>query len=466
MTPWLVWCKLPSVIMNETRNLGRRIIAAILGVVLMDGAVRAAVPTPSIIITNLPAYGSTTSNLSGYIQNADPTTNAVIVFIYVAGAWYSKPSCASQLTSIQADGSWTADITTSSSDKTATEIAAFLVPANYNLPCVNGDSALNIPTQALAVVYANRSNPSARQFNFSGYHWWVRTSAGNLAGPGPNYFSDSTNNAWLDAQGALHLKITYTNSTWQCVEVISERNFGYGQYRFTVNAPVNTLDASAVLGLFTWSNDSAYNDREIDVEFSRWNYAFGTNYVGDYAVSPYNPGQVLRLSLPAGITNSTHSFIWQSNNVAFQGLDGNFDPAPPAGNILQTWSCSHGIPPAGGEQVHINLWLNKGNPPVNGQPVEVVISNFTYVPLGLPPPAQLGQPTGLPESPVQLRLDGQSDWHYQMQVSSNLSNWTPIGTILATNSSISCYSLPTLLQFSDSNPASLSPRFYRALTEP
>lgn len=452
--------------MSKPNRFGRMIVAVTLSFFLMPGAARAIAATPAIVITNLPAYGATTGNLSGYIQNADPATNDVAVFIYVAGAWYSKPNCASHLTPIQSDGSWTADITTSSSDKIATEIAAFLVPTNYNLPCVNGDTALTIPTQAEAAVYANRSNPSARQFDFSGYHWWVRTSSGNLAGPGPNYFSDSTNNAWIDAQGALHLKITYTNSTWQCVEVISDRSFGYGQYRFTVNAPVNTLDASAVLGLFTWSNDSAYNDREIDVEFSRWNYAFGTNYVGDYAVSPYNPGQVLRLSLSADITNSTHSFIWQSNRVAFQGLNGNFDPAPPTGNILQTWTCSQGIPPAGGEQVHINLWLNKGNPPVNGQPVEVVISDFNYVPLGSPSPALLSPPTGLPHGPVQLQLEGQSDWHYQMQASSNLLSWTPIGTVLATNSSISSFSLPTSLLFSDSNPVSLSPRFYRALTEP
>lgn len=442
------------------------LIAVTLGILLLHETARADVSKPAIIITNLPAYGSTSGNLSGYVQNADPAANDVAVFIYVAGAWYSKPNCASHLTPIQANGSWTADITTSSSDKIATEIAAFLVPSNYNLPCVNGATALNIPTQAVAVVYANRTNPSARQFEFSGYHWWVRNTAGNLAGPGPNYFSDSTNNAWIDAQGALHLKITHTNNTWQCVEVISDRNFGYGQYRFTVNAPVNTLDASAVLGMFTWSNDSAYNNREIDIELSRWNYAFGTNYVGDYAVSPYSVGQVLRFSLPADVTNSTHSFIWQTNNIAFQSLNGDFDPAPPAGNILQSWTSTKGIPPAGGEQVHINLWLNKGNPPINGQPVEVAISNFNFVPLGPPLPAKLIPPARQPEGLIQLQLNGQSDWHYQVQASSNLLSWTSIGTVLATNNSISTFSLPSSMQFSDSNPVSLSPRYYRALTEP
>lgn len=226
-----------------------------------------------------------------------------------------------------------------------------------------------------------------RQFSFSGYGWYAKRSSG-LAGPGPNYFSDSTNNIWVDAQGALHLKVTHVNNQWQCAEIISDYSFGYGLYRFTVSTPVNRLCPSAVLGLFTWSNDSAYNDREIDIELSRWNYAFGTNNVEDYAVSPYHAGQVRRFPLSASVTNSTHSFLWQSNNVAFQSMNGNFASSPASTNILENWNCAVGIPPEGGEQVHINLWLDKGKPPANGQPVEVIISKFEYVPFRPPQPVQ------------------------------------------------------------------------------
>jgi len=434
--------------------ISSRIAAGVVGASLAFSLSSAGAVSPSITFTNLPAFGSQGS-FGGLVLNANTTTNCVVVFIYVAGDWYSQPSCASQLTSIQPDGSWTASI--AKPGASATEIAAFLVPTNYSEPCVNGALGLEIPQEAEAVVYADRVNTNARQFNFSDYGWWVKTSAGGLTGPGPNYFSDNTNNVWVDAQGLLHLQITRTNNEWQCVEIISDRSFGYGQYRFTVNTAANSLDPNAVLGLFTWSNDTAYNDREIDIELSRWDYAFGSNDVEDYAVAPYGAGQLLRFPLPAGVTNSTHSFIWQTNSIAFQSLNGNFASPPTATNILESWTSSVGTPPAGGEQVHINLWLDKGNPPVSNQPVEVIISRFEFVPLGAPQPAQLNKLNFLPGGDVQLNAEGEMDWHYQVFSSSNLLDWLDIGTILATNS---------FFQFTETNPAALNPGFYRMLTEP
>jgi hypothetical protein len=446
--------------------------AAVVGIGLGFILSTVKVYSQSIVITNLPAFGSN-GNLSGLVLNANPATNCVAVYIFVGndpvvsgGYWYSKPSCASPLTPIRPDGSWTANITPVGSDTNATEIAAFLVPTNYNQACVDGASALPIPPQAEAVVYADRVDTRTRQFNFSGYGWWVKNSAGGLAGPGPCCFSDGTNNVWVDAQGSLHLKITYASNQWQCAEIISDRNFGYGQYRCTVSTLVNNLDANAVLGLFTYSYDSAYNDREIDIELSRWDYAFGASNVEDYAVAPYATGQVLRFPLPAGVTNSTHGFTWQPNNVAFQSLNGNFVSPPQATNILETWNCAVGIPPAGGEQVHLNLWLDNGNPPANGQPVEVIISNFEFVPLGSPQPAKLSQLNLPPGGGVQLSMQGNSDWHYQILSSSNLFDWVEIGTIIATNSSITYSSVPVLFQFTDANPLSLNSCFYRISTKP
>lgn len=442
----------------------RLIATGVAGIGLGFSLLPVKAASPSIIITNLLAYGSP-GNLSGLVVNSDPATNNLAVYIYVAGSWYSRPGCAGALTPIQPDGSWSADITVSPSDVNATEIAAFLVPTNYSPACVSGASGLPIPPQAEAVIYATRVNPGARQFNFSGYGWSVRNTT-SASGPGPNYFSNSTNNVWLDSRGQLHLKIAYTNGVWECAEVTSDRTFGYGQYRFTVSAPVNTLDPNAVLGLFVYSNDNVYNYREVDIELSRWDYAFGTNDVGDYAVAPYDSGQVLRFPLPAGVTNSTHSFIWQSTNVAFQSLNGDFASPPAATNILVNWNCAVGIPPEGREQVHINLWLDKGNPPVNGQPVEVVISNFQFVPLGSPPPAQINQVAPLPGGNVQLNVQGATDWRYQILSSSDLVNWLDMGTMLATNSSISYSSSPALFEFIDTNPVSLYSSFYRILTEP
>ncbi len=410
--------------------------------------------TPTIKITNMPAYGAQ-GDLSGVVTNADSATNSVAVYIYVGGAWYSKPNCAGALTPIQPDGSWTTDITTSTSDINATEIAAFLVPTNYSQACVNGASGLPIPAEAEAVTYAVRVSPTARQLNFAGYGWWVKTSTG-LVGPGPNYFSDSTNNVWVDAQGALHMKITHTNNVWRCAEIINDRTLGYGQYRFTVSAPVNSMDPSVVLGLFTYCNDNVYNYREIDVELSRWENAADVNDA-QFVVQPGGVGRKLRFSVPDGVTNSTYSFMWQTNRVDFQSLNDDFSPSPPASNVIQNWSCTSSVPPAGGETVRFNLWLFQGTAPSNGQEAEVVISNFEFVPLGPPQRAQLSDVTPLNGGSVQFQIRGQTDWHYQIDASSNLLDWAEVGSILATND---------IFYFLDTNAPAVDSRFYRVLTEP
>jgi hypothetical protein len=179
------------------------------------------------------------------------------VFIYVPGyGWVTKPTCAQPLTLIQPDGSWSADITTGGSDPLATRIAALLVSTNYSQPCVLGANVLptNVFAQASASAVINRPYPGPRWLSFSGYDWWVKTSTGPV-GPGPNYFSDSTNNVWLDGQGQLHLRITNRSNQWQCPELVSARTFGYGIYRFQLASPADNLNPNAVLGLFTWSDD-------------------------------------------------------------------------------------------------------------------------------------------------------------------------------------------------------------------
>ena len=192
--------------------------------VLAASCLGASAAAPTVIITNLPVYGSS-DNLGGLVLNASPTTCSVAVFIYVPDyRWVTKPTCAQPLALIQPDGSWSADITTGGSDPLATRIAALLVSTNYNLPCVQGAAALptNVFAQALASAVVIRPYPGPRWLSFSGYDWWVKTSAG-LVGPGPNYFSDSTDNVWLDGQGQLHLRITNRSNQWQCAEIVSAR---------------------------------------------------------------------------------------------------------------------------------------------------------------------------------------------------------------------------------------------------
>ncbi|MBI3694325.1 MAG: hypothetical protein HY238_05745 [Acidobacteria bacterium] len=216
-----------------------------------------------------------------------------------------------------------------------------------------------------------------RTIDFSGYTWQVKTSSGRV-GPGPNNFSDSLNNVWMDAAG-LHMKITKNGGRWYCAEVICT-SLGFGAYRFYLASAVDALDPNVVLGLFTWSDDPAYNDRELDIEFSRWGAVNNQN--AQYVVQPYNtPGNLYRFQEPAGYPQTTHSFQWLSNSVAFLSLKGWFVTPPDQSYIINQHTFTTGIPPTGGAVApRINLWLYQGRAPTNRQPVEVIINKFEYAP--------------------------------------------------------------------------------------
>ena len=243
-----------------------------------------------------------------------------------------------------------------------------------------------------------RPYPGPRWLSFSGYDWWVKASAG-VVGPGPNYFSDSTNNVWLDGQGQLHLRITNRSNQWQCAELVSARTFGYGSYRFQLASPADNINPNAVLGLFTWSDDPAYADREIDIECSRWGNAADTNNA-QYVVQPYGlSGHLARMAVPARQTNSTLLFTWETNRVGFQSQRGSFSANPSPANVISNWTYTLTVPPTGDENVHLNLWLMNGSPPTDHQEVEVVLASFQFVPLGTPQPALLTVAAGLPQTP-------------------------------------------------------------------
>ena len=415
--------------------------------------------SPTILLTNVPAFGSF-YDLSGLVVGAAPATHRVAVFIYVPSAgWWSKPYCDPQLTVIRPDGSWTADITTGGADADATKITALLVSTNYNEPCVMGPATLptDVTAQAIASATVERVDPNVRWISFSGYDWWVKSSSG-LIGPGPNHFSDSTNNVWVDGQGELHVRITNRSNQWQCAELVTRRSFGYGSYRFELDSPVNDINPSVVLGMFTWSDDPAYTHREIDIECGRW---ADTNDVNNaqYVVQPWNlANHLVRYAVPAGLTNSTHLFTWETNRVSYQSQRGSYSPAPAPTKLLSTWAFTDAaaVPQAGDENVRINLWLINGNPPTDNQEVEFVIKSFQFVPLGPPLPASLATPRLLNGRPV-FDIGVQPDRRYEVLLSTNLSLWQPLVEVLATN---------TIVSFRDSAAMETSPRFYRVITLP
>jgi hypothetical protein len=272
----------------------------------------------SIFFTSVPPYGSF-NDLHGIVHGVNPANYRVAVFINVNGAgWFTKPTCAAPLTMIQPDGTWTADITTGGSDQDAIQIAAYVVPANFNQPCVTNVFCIPdaVGQPAIANTLVTRLDPATRGFHWSGYDWRVKASTYPV-GPGPNYFSDSTNNVAIDAQGRLHLRITHVAGLWQCAEIVLQRTLGYGTYAYHIASPVDALDQNLVLGLFTWSDQPAYTNREMDFEGGRWSYP-GDYQNAQFVRQPYYlPGYLVRYRIPPLATNSIPSMNWQTNAITF-----------------------------------------------------------------------------------------------------------------------------------------------------
>lgn len=222
----------------------------------------------------------------------------------------------------------------------------------------------------------------SRTLQFSGFTWRVKRHT-TPVGPGPNYFSDSDCNVWVDSRGRLHMKITRVGNRWECAEVICTRSLGYGTYRFYLESEVHALDPKVVLGLFTWSDDPAYGYREIDIEFARFQGPTGPNAY--YTVAPhlgYDPQRQHAFNWLAHTPRSVHLFRWEPSRIVFQSIRGHRVPPPDPKYIYREWVYSGSERPVpGGENPRINLWLLNGEPPTNGREVEVVIARFEYLPL-------------------------------------------------------------------------------------
>lgn len=333
-----------------------------------------------IWFTSVPPYG-TYGNLIGEVSGVTPSSYRVLVYIYVSG-WWNKPSWAQPQTVIAGDRTWSCNVTgAGASDTTATKLIAFLIPyGSYNSSWQMAGNA-TLPAVLYTYPYAEvLRTPTSRAITFSGHNFSVKTG---FNGPGPNEFSDSTDNVWVDASGNLHLKIAKRNGIWYCSEIIADESPGYGMYVFTVETRLDQLDDNMILGLFTWHTAAPqYNYREIDFEFGTW----GTpgNNVGQFVIQPWdNPGNTHRfdISYPA-TTTTTHVLLWRPDWLRFQSYYGNFTFAPDPTDMIRTWYYTGAdTPPAGGENIRMNFWLIWGNAPVVDADKEVVISDFQYLPI-------------------------------------------------------------------------------------
>jgi hypothetical protein len=224
--------------------------------------------------------------------------------------------------------------------------------------------------------------PNGSGLLFAGYRWIVKQSDFPV-GPGPNRFSNRPEDIWVDANG-LHLTISQQGGVWWSTEVILDANLGYGTYVFHTDSRIDTLDANAVLGLFTWDDLAPPYYREIDFEFTRWgNPADFDN--AQYVVQPFGtPGNLVRfrIDLSDQDTKVTHVLVWSPGQVEMSTYHGHHLPGalPPSQRIASWTNNGPQVPAPGAENVRMNLWLVNGSPPLNGQPEDVSITNFLFVP--------------------------------------------------------------------------------------
>ena len=372
--------------------------------------------------------------MRGITHNVDVSQYGVAVYINVFGTWWTKPSWAVPMTPINSDGTFVTHIVTGGQDACAQEVAAYVVPLGYAVPLGTGQSSIphEIETNSIAKLVANKTQ-SEKPILFSGRSWIPKDTSTCVWGPGPNYFTRT--NAAVDSQGRLHLQVSYTNGVWRCAEVMLTNSLGYGTYRVYLDNDISNIPPQLVFGFFTWSDDSEYTHREIDVEFSNGN-VIGWPDSWQYVVQPYGlAGHRFRFPEPSNMTNSTHSFAWVPGKVWFasyarhvpdcktfiiqvsKDLSGWSEAARvnvtnptnvivtvqttnspyqfyravqtlPSGvpAPLQTIAMTDGVPPAGKEGVHINLWLDSGHAPdgTTNELYEIIVSKFEFLPVVRP----------------------------------------------------------------------------------
>ena len=310
-------------------------------------------------------------SIAGTANVARAQDARVVIYAHSGNQWWVQPLTAAPLTEIRADGRWQA------TTHLGLEYGVLLVHKAYSpeakrsaLPEVDGCVWTLVTVKGRLAQASHESEPArgvGRTLRFSGYDWTVKSGT---AGPGPNNFSDREENVRVDSDGRLHLRITYRDGQWYSAEVVNQKSFGFGTYRFFINSSISEMDPNAVLGMFTWSDDPAFAHRELDVEISQWGKRDDKD--AQFVVQPWDRiGHLIRFTMPP-TPSSLHSFAWNSRAVVFESRAAN-------GEMLHQHIFSDGIPQAGTENARINLWLMNGGAPMDGKPIEVVLDRFQFV---------------------------------------------------------------------------------------
>lgn len=324
----------------------------------IDSPVDTEPPCEPISLTEVPEFcshddlGGTTCGLDGSF------TVAPYIYMEAAGGWWTKPTSGAPTVPIEDDGTWTADITTGGIDSSATRICAYLVPDGESPPLALGEADLDPKLDAWEHACVDRPAPD-NTLEWADRTWQIKGQCGASYGPGPCVFREDFATV-ADGKLTLHAEGTPT-----CSEVYLQEPLGFGQYSFTVETPLDDLgDDNAVLGLFTWDDDSAHNHREIDFEFAVWGTEGAEN--AQFVVQPYTTDGNRHRFYTDDTAPSTHTFQWTESGVVFSSGEECLDYA------------GGDTPPEGDERVHLNLWLLGGEAKDTAWSKDVVLTDFSF----------------------------------------------------------------------------------------
>lgn len=288
----------------------------------------------------------------------------IVVYAHSGGLWWLQPNSSRPFTEIKPDLTWKSIV------HLGDRYAALIVDASY--APVNRLPRLPVKGGPITAIAEVPGVPQHRKtIHFSGYDWEARQKYGDRGGKLNPY---DPNNAWVDKDGFLHLRIVRRDDQWSCAEVSLKQSLGHGRYHFTVH-DVSQFDPAAVLTMYTWGLDDRFN-REVAVEVSRWGDPKIKSRNAQFVVQPYyEPSNVSHFEVTPGLM--TFSFHWMPGQLLFSATRGL--PGPGVA-LVASHRFHSGIPDPGDASVRINLYaFGKAKVPMQ-TPTEVIIERFVYSP--------------------------------------------------------------------------------------
>jgi hypothetical protein len=326
---------------------------------------------PAIEFTKIPpaAQGGRerVDTIAGRVRNARPGQQ-IVIYAH-SGQWWVQPWPERPFIPIKADSTW------STETHLGFDYAALLVEPDYH-PLPEIDVA---PTQggsvALVTIVKGTGTPQLAptgSLKFSGYDWSVRVIESDKGGLSNLYDPE---NAWTDAKGALHMRITRKSGKWSCAEIFLGRTLGYGTYSVTVR-DTSHLEPAAVFSMFTFDDsNSEQHFREMDVEVGGRDAENKNNT--RYTIQPlYIPGNLYTFAAPAGPL--TFVLRWESGHATFKTFRGRSSGA--GAPLVSEHEFTSTIPVPGEAMPRLIFYVVASDKNPMQKPSEVVVEKFAYLP--------------------------------------------------------------------------------------